>query len=1612
MGDSVRWFLWLMAVLLAVVTASNLWADFSLSGQESEVYYRYAVAAGEEIKVEKDSQIIGNLHSNGAVELKKDSTITGDVSAVDDVESEGTISGTVTEGAGVVGLPMLLDQSGVLSIAERIFNEDTTFTDEVIDDVVYVDGKVRIVGSLNGVGTLIASGEVHFEDADGDSDSDSDSGQPHLEPDTRLSLMSAQSIKVGKGWLLRGALRSGQDVKLEAGVRFEGVLIADRKVHLKKDVVVTFLDFDQVSPEITLLEPEDGSLLTTSVPEIDAVFSDDYSGVRHENLELLLDGVDRVAEAEVSSSRLRFAPTEPLAEGLHTLEIVLSDHSDNQAREFASFRVDTVHPLVTIESPEEGQLLSQSNVEVSGTASDANRVVEVTVNGQPATLSADTFAATVALSQGSNTIVAVATDSVGRQGFATLTFTLDTEPPILELETPQSGQLTNEAALRFVGEAVDDQGVAAVEINGILAVLLGGRFDAQVALPEGQSTAVVRAFDLAGNVTEVAVDVRRLSIPSVTVTSPEDLSLVKSDSIVVEGTTTPGATVSVNGQPATVTGSTFTAEGMPLADGANIFDVVASGPGEGKSPAKVTVFRDQTPPRLTIYAPRDGQVVRQPTVVVQGLVNDISLGTTTERTRVTVAGTAAQMSNRSFLSEPVALAPGENVLAVIAVDPSGNVAQESVRVIYEPATGPGLKIDSGDLQSGPIGSVVSEPLTVRLAATDGAPLAGQPVFFKVTGDSGRLDGGRRQLVATTDASGRASAALTLGNRAGAGGQRVRVTAPGVVGGVGFHATALPGPPAHLFVDDGDQQTGLAGQNLPDPFVAVVTDAGFNRLEGVPVVFRTVRGLGTFAGGGNEMTLTSDAAGKAHTTLTLDAEEGVANHVVEAVLPDFPDVRFATFVASGRAGGLPAQTEVSGLVLDNTDLPVPAATVHIAGTNLSAETDADGLFRIPQAPVGSILLAVDGTTTTRPSVWPHLEFELTTIPGRDNTLGRPIYLLPLDVERGITVSETEGGALTLPELPGFSLEVEPGSVTFPDGSRSGVVSVTVVHNDKVPMVPNFGQQPRLVFSIQPGGAIFDPPARLTLPNVDGLEPGAVTEFYSFDHDFGSFVGIGPGTVSDDGLTVVSNPGVGVIEAGWHCGGNPTESGTPHDCPQCHVCDGSRCVAGCPIGSSVLDQPSMIAPPGWPALKAGCTCDDGDRCTGNDTCNGIACAGDKVKILSVSASVNGETSADVATGKPVVFTATAEHENCEEVTFEWVVRPLGPGGESAQGSTSSFTHNFITPGAYSTSVTASCGNCSSKEKSLALIVYDIEILLEKDGPTRISSDGVFSENVTITVTAVRSDTGAPLLDFAGDISLVEIGDPPVYSQNGGFLPSSVAISFSGKGTFVAKSLAGPVHDDGPPPPSAFITTENYALGNGDFFEIEQWVDEQQLDFLSEGPVYDWVEARALSVFSDASSTVLNMLARIENYRMGSPGDDPGNTERVHSPNSRIRINPHYLGMRLDTPTGNVCGQAKSRFFTNVLVHEGRHAYQNFLTTVDLSSPDQIDGMPNNDDDQDFLVESVPVPPSNIILDTLAFRDVCAGNGAIVPARFKGDGVPDTGEVLALEMDAHVFDSRNVN
>lgn len=661
----------------------------------------------------------------------------------------------------------------------------------------------------------------------------------------------------------------------------------------------------------------------------------------------------------------------------------------------------------------------------------------------------------------------------------------------------------------------------------------------------------------------------------IAITSPANAAYLNTPIITVSGTVgDPAAQVNINGSVATVSNKSFVIS-LPLNEGPNIITAVAANSNGTTSTANILVTLDTTPPHLAIYTPTNNGVTTDASVAITGLVNDIVVGTVNpQQATVTVNGVAAQVLNRSFIANNVPLSMGSNTMRAVTADRAGNTATASVSVTRQAQNQTTLKVQSGNIQTGTIKTLLMSPLVAKLVNASGAPVANAPVVFRVTNQDGSVSltgangSGLSALAVNTNAQGLVSVFFTLGSHAGVGNNVVEASTAGVPSTAQFVASATPATPGLIVVDSGNNQKGVIGQPLPLPFIAIVTDSGKNRLPGVKVTFSVKKGGGNFATK-SSVVVTTDSDGRAMATLTLGPDAGVNNNLVEASFTGntgFP----SAFTATGMTPGPADQTRISGVVLDNSNNPIPGVTMRLyqinqgARSNIPQEvaqpvrTDAQGQFLMQPVPVGVFKLMADGGTATRSGSWPTLEYDMITVPGQDNALDLPIYLPELLPQNRLCVNETTGGTLTIAQAPGFALTIAPGSASFPGGSRSGCVSVTPVNMDKVPMAPGFGQQPRFIVTIQPVGATFNPPAALTIPNVDGLAPRAVTEMYSYDHDLASFVAIGSGTVSEDGSVIRSDPGVGVLKAGWHCGGDPSTSGSAGTCPTCNKCQGASCV----------------------------------------------------------------------------------------------------------------------------------------------------------------------------------------------------------------------------------------------------------------------------------------------------------------------------------------------------------------------------------------------------------------------------------------------------------------------
>ena len=1027
-------------------------------------------------------------------------------------------------------------------------------------------------------------------------------------------------------------------------------------------------------PQVYLLSPRARTIYAP--PEILITYSDSDPGVDLESLVLEVNDVDISSSCVISQDRAACEPS--LAVGDHVLHVALSDlegATNDFSHEF-ELVADIEPPSIVVTTPEPNQLSNRTLVNVHGTFSDDGEVSAVRVGDQEFSIDGSMFHGFLQVGIGETTITVEALDAAGNVGSSSRTVRVDLRSPDVAIEHPKSDTTTHLPEVRVMGRVTDENEITATSNSQPIDLEADGSFDSLVALSPGENAVPLSFADAAGNITRLLLEVSYQPLAEVSLIEPADFTTTSNTSILVRGVVGPDATsVNVSGTDAVVEGDGSFEAVVDLKEGRNSLTAWAASPDARPGMATRTILRDTTPPRLTIETPGDGQTIETDRLLVRGMVADPVSGFDPPGTlEVMVNGVQAEVSRGTYVAEIQGLEPGVSPVLVEATDALGNRSSLTREVNYSPRLGRRLMLSSGNRQVAEIGTHLAEPLEVRALDSAGQPIAGITVVFAVDGNDGLLeatDGAAsgRKVAVITDFEGSARTSFRLGTFAGLGTQRVRASAVGFGLPKVFAHDAIAGPPDRLVVDSGNGQVGVATEPLPRELVAVAVDSAGNRLAGVEVLFRVAEGNGTLSNEAQESVVITDSKGRAVERLRGGNEVGVASQIVRAGLVDQPE-RFASFVSSTKTAGDPSLTRFSGVVLDNTDQPVPGVEIHISGTQLTTTSGPDGRFAMNDVPIGDVLVEVDASTTDRPGGWPHLEFEMFFLPGVDNRFDRPFYVLPLD-PKGLIVSETQGGTLTLEDVPGFALEVAPGSVTFPDGSKSGTVGVTPVHTDRIPMEPNFGQQPRFVITIQPGGAKFDPPARLTLPNVSGLAPGRVVSMFSFDHDLGRFVGIGHGTVSDDGTVIASNPGVGVVEAGWHCGADPEDdAGATHTCPTCQECTGDSC--GLPTA---------------PSLKA--TCNDGDRCTINDRCQQGVCRGDFVRIEEIQGPCV------VAVDEPATFTAIANGAHL----LKW-----RGGGNPAMGNGSSFTttfpDSFLPEGQTEgpTTISASCALSGLKEVAI--------------------------------------------------------------------------------------------------------------------------------------------------------------------------------------------------------------------------------------------------------------------------------------------------------------------------
>lgn len=1011
--------------------------------------------------------------------------------------------------------------------------------------------------------------------------------------------------------VLDGQRRFSVSVELNEGPNPIAVVATAGDQRAEVQLSVTL---DTVAPALSLVTPLDGSTSNQAAIEVTGTLDDAAAA-------LTLNG-QAVPHAEGEWSVADFV----LARGPNVLVAVATDAAGNTTEARTTVIFDPDAPVLTVEGPEAATFQNDTTVTLRGTASGPG--VSVTVNGEAVEVGADgVFEVVLQLPEGEHVIVVEATSAGGTVTRTTRTVTIDLTAPTLVVTAPAPGAQLIRRVVQVEG-SLDEPGTVRIgELEHVLAAAGDWTIEG-VALVEGANIIQVSATDTAGNQRQIQVAVEVDTVPPVvTVTSPEDGLVLRAGTIDVQGTAVAAdlATVELNGVVVEVAeDGSFSVEGLALEEGRNNITAIATDAFGNVGLSRVVVFRDTLAPMLRIETPRDGEILTSTQVDLAGICNDLVAGVTVgeEDVRIWVNGQEAQVLNRTFVLPDLLLQRGPNVIQVEAVDTAGNRANRTLRVTVDPQAGQRVVLISGNSQRVEPGEALEAPLVISLLSANGDPVPGELVVFEVSRGDGEIvafpDRGR-VLTVLTDENGLASVGFEPGARSGAGSHRVIAHAPGFVGRVEFCHSVVSGAADRITTVDGEVQTGAVGAQLADEFIALVVDADGNVARNVAVRFRVVKGEGLFAGA-PEVVVQTDADGLARATATLGA---AGDHVFAATFEGFVGEP-ATFRAKAVAPGARDATRVVGRVLDNQDRPIPGATAWIrlpAGPVISARTDENGAFVLNRAPVGPMHLVVDGGTSTREDgKWPSIQFNMVTVAGESNSLGRTIYLPRMDMDGMTEVGGPQDVTLHLAGIPGAELTVFADSVTCENGEPMCSVTWSQVRAERVPDAPPMGSNFTMVWTTQPSGIRFDPPARVCLPNP-GHPAGHQMEIFSFDHDLSTWVGLGTATVTEDGLRACTDEGFGLFKTGW--GGapppppppkcpsncqtdNPCKSGSCVDgsCKYEDTNEGGRCDDRSGCGEAICESGSC----NFSSKEADDTpCDDRNACTEVDVCKDGACVG---------------------------------------------------------------------------------------------------------------------------------------------------------------------------------------------------------------------------------------------------------------------------------------------------------------------------------------------------------------------------------------------------------------------
>src|SRR5262245_38018437 len=455
------------------------------------------------------------------------------------------------------------------------------------------------------------------------------------------------------------------------------------------------------------------------------------------------------------------------------------------------------------------------------------------------------------------------------------------------------------------------------------------------------------------------------------------------------------------------------------------------------------------------------------------------------------------------------LTEGPHVFEVKSRDLAGNEdptpAQRAFAVVR------GVVVAAVEPSRGPIGT---------LATITGAGFSPGPTVVAFNGVAAVVRSLTATSLVTTVPSGASTGPVTVTAASGTGSRPFSIFST-----QDFAVQALPGVASVL---QGSSKTYAV--TLLSTGAAPFTGLASLSIGGVPAGISAAFSPATVLTGGQSTTLTVTASAGASSgslplTVTARAQTDLG-----------AQTRTATVMLEVTPGG---RTAVVGRFTFADGRPIAGVRTTIG--SVTASSDAAGSFSLVDVPSGTQMLMIDANAA-QPGL-PIYAVETTVIGGQPTELPPLRVTAPPPPELFIPIANAaQDQVVTDPRFPGFALTLPAGvTVTGWDGQAKTRIAVERLAADALPVLPppfNSNAFYQIFFGT-PMGGVPSAPLPISVPNDQDYAPGDSVEIWYYDA--APFPGVpagwrmaGLGTVSDDGTSVVSNPGVGLERFCGVCG----------------------------------------------------------------------------------------------------------------------------------------------------------------------------------------------------------------------------------------------------------------------------------------------------------------------------------------------------------------------------------------------------------------------------------------------------------------------------------------------